>query len=238
MAGQSKNTAAGRKPAPTQAARKATGPSVGKPEIRIFVSYSHVDEAARVKLETHLAALKWDNVSTWFDGDLDAGDALDRDIARELRRAHIFVALLSPNYLASDYCWKKEFKRAMTRRSQGLVRVVAAVVRPCDWKATRAARFKLLPTDGRPVTQWRPADKAYLNIAEGIRGVVTTIRKEMAGKPEKNALAATSVKAGTKSAKKTPAKARNVKPATPPNTKAAKPAVRKPRPKTPRTRWI
>ena len=75
-----------------------------KPEVRLFISYSHKDEAARDKLDIHLAQLKRDNVSTWFDGDLDAGEALDPNIARELRRAHVFVALFSPDYLASKYC--------------------------------------------------------------------------------------------------------------------------------------
>lgn len=154
-----------------------------KPEIRIFVSYSHVDEPARVKLETHLAALKRDNVSTWFDGAMDAGAALDTDIARALRRAQVFVALFSPEYLASRYCWNVEYGRAMNRRARGTMRVVAVVVRPCDWKETRAARFKLLPRDGRAVTRWRSADEAFLDVAAGIRGVVKAVRREMTEAP-------------------------------------------------------
>ncbi|QRE78081.1 TIR domain-containing protein [Methylobacterium aquaticum] len=60
------------------------------------MSYSHVDAAARAKLETHLAPLIRDGVSTWFDGRMDPGDALDAGISRALRQAHILVALLSP----------------------------------------------------------------------------------------------------------------------------------------------
>ena len=150
-----------------------------KPEIRIFVSYSHLDAEARRKLETHLAPLKGDNVSTWFDGDMDAGDKLDTGIARALRNAHIFVGLLSPDYLASHYCWKIEYRRAVNRMARGTMRVVAVVVRPCDWKSTKAAGFKLLPDDGREVTRWRSADAAYLDVAQGIRCVVTAVRREM-----------------------------------------------------------
>lgn len=157
--------------------------ATAKAPINIFVSYSHADSAAQVRLETHLAELKRNGVNTWYDGDLNAGDALDTHIARELRQAHIFVALISPDYLASNYCWNIEYKRAMSRRLRGLVRVVAVVVRPCDWKATRAARFKLLPKDGRPTTSWRPADTAYLNVTEGIRAVVDAVRRELQGKP-------------------------------------------------------
>jgi hypothetical protein len=131
------------------------------------------------RLRTHLAAMMRDGVSVWFDGDLDAGDELKAGIARALREAQIFVALLSPDYLASNYCWNIEYRRAMNRRAKGSMRVVAAVVRPCDWKSTRAAGFKLLPRDGRPVTRWRSADEAFLDIAEGIKGVIGTLRREM-----------------------------------------------------------
>jgi hypothetical protein len=131
-----------------------------------------------VRLETHLAELKRDNVETWFDGDMNAGDTLATSIARELRQAHVFVALLSPDYLASRYCWNVEYARAMGRRARGLMRVVGVVVRPCDWKSTRAARFKLLPRDGRPVSNWRSADEAFLDVTLGVRGVVASVRKE------------------------------------------------------------
>jgi len=153
-----------------------------KPEVRVFVSYSHRDADARARLETHLAPLKRDGVTTWFDGDLNAGDKLDTEISRALRNAHVFVGLLSPDYLASNYCWKIEYRRAMNRRANGTMQVVAVVVRPCDWKSTSAAGFKLLPEDGREVTRWRSADDAYLNVAQGIRRVVSTNRKELASK--------------------------------------------------------
>ncbi|GJD35686.1 toll/interleukin-1 receptor domain-containing protein [Methylobacterium aerolatum] len=160
------------------AAANARTPT-GKPEVRIFVSYSHVDAAARAKLETHLAPLIRDGVSTWFDGRMDPGDALDAGISRALRQAHILVALLSPEYISSRYC-QLEYNRAMTRRAKGLMRVVGVVVRPCGWKETTAAGFKLLPEDGRSVPEWRSADAAFLDVAQGLGKLVRTVRAEMA----------------------------------------------------------
>ncbi|HEX7760124.1 MAG TPA: toll/interleukin-1 receptor domain-containing protein [Caulobacteraceae bacterium] len=162
----------------TKTSRTIRKPTVSGREVRIFVSYSHVDSAVRDKLEVHLAALKRDGVVTWYDGDMQAGDALDTEIARALRQSHLFVALLSPEYLASHYCWKLEYQRAMGRRARGTLRVVAVVVRPCDWKATTASGFKLLPTDGKPVSRWRSQDQALLDVTQGIRKVVQAIRKE------------------------------------------------------------
>ncbi|MGU3421433.1 TIR domain-containing protein [Methylobacterium sp. D54C] len=146
---------------------------------------------------------------------MNAGDKLDTEIARELRKAHVFVGLLSPDYLASNYCWKIEYKRAMGRRANGTMRVVAVVLRPCDWKSTTAAGFKLLPEDGREVTRWRSADEAFLNVAQGIRRVVAEVRKTLAG-------------AAPKPARKRPAAS---KPATRPPTKPDPKPRQKPGPK-------
>lgn len=159
---------------PDAAAQKAE-----KSEVRIFVSYSHADDAYREKLEKHLAPLKREGVTTWFDGDIHAGEELDPEISRALRRAHLFIALISSNYLSSHYCWKKEYLRAMGRRARGSMRVVGVVLKPCDWKQTKAAGFKQLPKDGRAVSDWRSADHALLDVTSGIREVVKVIRKEL-----------------------------------------------------------
>jgi TIR domain len=72
----------------------------------LFFSYSHKDEALRDRLETHLAMLKRQGViSTWHDRRLIAGDNVDEGISRELERADIILLLVSPDFLASEYCY-------------------------------------------------------------------------------------------------------------------------------------
>ncbi|AWN49460.1 toll/interleukin-1 receptor domain-containing protein [Methylobacterium terrae] len=213
---------------PARAPKHASAlPKPGKPEVRIFVSYSHVDKEVRRRLETHLAPLKADNVTTWFDGDMDAGDKLDTKISRALREAHVFVGLISSDYLASHYCWSIEYKRAMNRRARGTMRVVAVVVRPCDWKSTPAAGFKLLPEDGRTLQEWRSVDAALLDVVRGIRRVVTTVRREMtaAAEPPKlgGALGKARSKATTKpSAGSKPTKSRARATTAPPRPRKAR----------------
>jgi hypothetical protein len=182
-----------------------------KAAIRIFVSYSHKDAGAKDKLLIHLAPLMNDSVSAFYDGDMDAGDVLHPTIARELRHAHIFIALLSPDYLASHYCWNIEYRRAMNRRARGTLRVVGAIVRPCGWKRTVAAGFKQLPADGKPVTDWRSADHAYQDVVEGIASVIKTLRKEQAGSIKSPRKAVKPVKSAG-SPKLPPAKAKLTRP--------------------------
>lgn len=152
----------------------------GKPEVRIFVSYSHHDAAAQVKLNTHLAPWRRDSVTVWYDENIEPGSGLDTEIARELRSAHIFIALFSPAYIDSHYCWEIEYKRAMARRARKQMRVVAVVIKPCVWKHTRAANFKLLPKDGIPPEGWSSSDAAYVNVAEGVGEMIKAVRRELA----------------------------------------------------------
>lgn len=185
------------------------------PEVRIFVSYSHKDAAAQEKLQTHLAPWKRNGVTVFVDENIEPGAQLDPEIARELRRAHIFVALFSPSYLDSNYCWNIEYKRAMDRRARKQVRVIGVVVKPCGWKHTRAAGFKLLPKDGREPERWSSSDAAYVNIAEGVGEVIKTVRREMA---------AATVNRARNVAKRTP----KVKPQTPKAATSGKARVREP----------
>lgn len=178
-----------------------------KPEVRIFVSYSHQDARAQEKLHTHLAPWRGDGVTVWYDKNIESGAELDTEIARELRRAHIFVALFSPAYLDSNYCWNIEYKRAMSRRARKLMRVVAVVVKPCGWRQTRAARFKLLPNDGVPPERWSSNDAAFVNVAQGIGEVIKSVRRELAAKPPKRSRAAPKPKP-SKSTPTGPGKAR------------------------------
>ena len=158
-----------------------------KPDVRIFMSYSHHDAAAQVKLNTHLAPWRRDGVTVWYDENMEPGAGLNAEIARELRQAHIFVALFSPAYLESHYCWDIEYKRAMGRRARKLIRVIAVVVKPCGWKQTRAAGFKLLPKDGLPPERWSSSDAAYLDAAQGIGAVIKAVRRELTAQPARPA---------------------------------------------------
>lgn len=169
--------------------RASQAKGTGKPDVRIFMSYSHHDAAAQVKLNRHLAPWRRDGVTVWYDESIEPGNALSTEIGRELRRAHIFVALFSPAYLDSQYCWDIEYKRAMSRRARGLMRVVAVVVKPCGWKQTRAAGFKLLPKDGTPPESWSSSDAAYVNVAQGIGEVIQAVRRELIAKPTRPARA-------------------------------------------------
>ena len=73
------------------------------------------------------------------------------------------------DFLASDYCYDVEVKRAMERHDAGEARVIPVILRPVDWKGAPFGKLQALPRDARPVTEWPNRDQAFLDIAQGIR---------------------------------------------------------------------
>lgn len=140
---------------PGKGLRTKTPPDAAAP-VRVFISYCHRDDGARDRLDVHMTQLKREGVSVFFDGDMIAGTELDPRIRRELRLAEIFVALASPAYLHSRYCFETEYGYALRKAKRGGIHLVVALVEECQWRHTRMARYKLLPRDGKPVSKWRP----------------------------------------------------------------------------------
>ena len=144
--------------------------------IDLFFSYSHEDELLRDELATHLKLLERQGVIRgWHDRRIDAGHDWKQAIDEHLERAGIVLLLVSADFLASDYCYDLEMKRALERRETGGAVVIPVILRPCDWTQAPFAKLQALPRDGKAVTSWLNRDEAWTNVAQGIRGAVQTV---------------------------------------------------------------
>ena len=84
--------------------------------IKLFISYSHADEAHKERLEKHLKAIsRILPLTAWSDRHLFAGEAVDEQIFQQLNTADIVLLLVSPDFINSDYCFTKEMERALER---------------------------------------------------------------------------------------------------------------------------
>ena len=138
--------------------------------LKLFYSYSHKDEELRDELENHLAMLKRDRViSDWHDRRISAGQEWDGKIDEHLNSAEIILLLVSSDFLASNYCYDLEVKRAMERHEAGDARVIPVILRASDWNTAPFAKLQALPKDGIAVKLWPDPDVAFLDIAKGIR---------------------------------------------------------------------
>ena len=136
---------------------------------RLFFSYSHKDETLRNELQTHLTALKRQGIlEMWHDREIGAGKEFVNEISQHLENADIILLLVSPDFIASNYVYDREVKRAMERHEQGETRVIPVILRPCYWKQLSFGKLRATPTDGKPVTKFPALDDAFLEVTEAI----------------------------------------------------------------------
>ncbi|WP_245427210.1 toll/interleukin-1 receptor domain-containing protein [Mesorhizobium sp. YM1C-6-2] len=120
----------------------------------VFFSYSHVDEALRDQVETQLALLKRQGViETWHDRRIGAGEEFAGAIDRHVETDDIILLLVSADFIASDYCYDIEMKRAMERHAAGEAIVIPVILRACDWHGAPFGKLNATPPNGTPVTQ-------------------------------------------------------------------------------------
>jgi hypothetical protein len=144
--------------------------------IEIFISYSHKDDDLREELVVHLSNLRRQGkISAWYDRAIEAGSEWETEIKSRLESATIILLLISPPFMASDYCYDIEMQRAVQRHDQGNARVIPIILRPVDWTDSPISKLKALPKDAKPVTQWSDRDTAFVDVVNGIRKAVDSL---------------------------------------------------------------
>jgi tetratricopeptide (TPR) repeat protein len=140
------------------------------PPLRVFLSYSHRDEALCERFLVHLSQLKRQGlIEPWHDRRITGGAEWAGAVDERLNSAHIIVLLVSPDFLASDYCNDVEMTHALERHEKGEALVVPVIVKPCDWETSRFAGLQALPKDGKPVVDWRTTDHGLVDVVKGLR---------------------------------------------------------------------
>lgn len=148
-----------------------------RPPLRVFYSYSHRDEALRDQLQAHLSPMERQGlIRGWHDRRIGPGDDWSGELDRRLEEADLILLLISPDFIASDYCHQREMQRALQRHRCGEAWVVPILLRPVDWRGEAFARLQGLPIDLVAVTEWPDRDQALREVARGLRGVVQAIR--------------------------------------------------------------
>ena len=161
----------------TDAARQRLDAPVSRPgqgfngrQARLFISYSHRDERYLKRLETHLANLRREGVITeWHDQMITSGEEWRSRIRDSLESADCVLLLVTPDFIASDYCYSVEMTRALERHREGRIRIFPVIVRPTDWRHTPLRELQVLPKDGKPIVEWASRDRAWLDVTDRLR---------------------------------------------------------------------
>jgi tetratricopeptide (TPR) repeat protein len=124
-------------------------------------------------LEKHLAWLRRRyQLTNWHDREILPGEEWEQAIDAHLNTANLILLLISPDFMASEYCYGKEMQRALERHQAGTCRVIPILLRPTYWKGAPFSSLQLLPTDAKPITRWPDRDEAFQDVVEEINRTI------------------------------------------------------------------
>jgi hypothetical protein len=147
------------------------------PGVSIFISYAREDRESVRALKNHMSNLQGLGlVSAWHDAEISPGVLWETEIKAAMAKAELMLLLVSSDFMSSDYIRRVEVKQAFERQSRNLMTIVPILIRSVDIVGNRLSALQALPSNGRPVSEWPDADKAYVDIVDGIRRTVESIR--------------------------------------------------------------
>jgi hypothetical protein len=144
----------------------------------VFISYSRRDESYRTALAQRLENFeRVGAVESWHDGRITPGADWAKQIETNLRSADVALLLLSPDYLASEYCGL-ESAMAMERLKAKQTTVVPIIVRECEWQQTPFAKLQVVPRNGKPVSTWTDENACWSHVVDELARMVEQRQRE------------------------------------------------------------
>jgi tetratricopeptide (TPR) repeat protein len=121
----------------------------------VFISYSHKDEKWKDWLRSHLKVLEQaGRITIWDDRQIDPSGKWFDLIKQVMKQAAAAVCLISPDYLASDFCVKEEIPYLLERCARDGMALILILVRPCAWEAFSWLKERqMVPRDGKSVSE-------------------------------------------------------------------------------------
>jgi hypothetical protein len=170
--------------------------------VSIFVSFSHFpdDSSLVFKLQDYLHArfaksrrvvevpasskIRYyeSAVRIWCDRTVTTGTRWQNELDEtQFRLANFILLMVSPDYLASDYC-RRQMNGAEAREQAGSTRVIPVILHPVDWQPP--AHWEPLPKNAPSVTDCSNQDVAFEEIAEGLlQAIPAEVQREWVDDP-------------------------------------------------------
>ena len=120
---------------------------------KVFISYSHQDEAWKDRVVKQLGVLATEGLEVWEDRKIAAGATWADEIGSAIAGCDVAVLLISADFLTSRFILGDEVPPLLRRRQEQGIRVVPLILSPCAW--TRIPWLKTIqarPKDGKPLS--------------------------------------------------------------------------------------
>jgi len=107
--------------------------------LQAFFIYARKDERLRDALEINMAVFKREGIiSTWYDREIVPGQEWDNVITANLKASRVFLLLVSPDFLASDYIHNTEMDYALKMHDEAQAIVIPIILRKCEGTANQS----------------------------------------------------------------------------------------------------
>ena len=140
---------------------------------KIFISYSREDEVYKDELKKHLTTLsRLNQIEIWDDQDINAGSEWEPEIFDNLKESDIILLLISPDFIASEFCYTRELQNSLELHGQGKCTIVPVIIRTCSWKKLPFGKFGAVPKNGKAISTWDDKDAAYHDVVSKIEEIL------------------------------------------------------------------
>ena len=144
----------------------------------VFISYTRKDKKLRDQLVIYLSTMRCQGlIQNWDEEELLPGTEREKQIVEHLNKAHVILLLISPDFLASAYCYQ-QMQRALVRQKTQSVHVIPILLRPTDIDRTLFGELQVLPRNNKPISKWSGRDEAFLETIQGIRIVIESATRQ------------------------------------------------------------
>src|SRR5216110_1634924 len=151
-----------------------------KPNLaHIFISCVDEDKAFLEGLELHFSSMIRERLAEcWHRYKISPGSDWRGSIRMYLQNADIILLLVSPSFIASDYCYEEEAVTAMERHKSGKAHVIPVIVQPIvESEQLIFGALKSLPI-GEAVSMWSNREEAFSNVVKGVRDVIDDLKSK------------------------------------------------------------
>lgn len=138
-----------------------------KPLVRnkVFISYSHEDDAYLKILRKHLKALQSEGIEMnfWDDTLIKPGEKWLDEIERNLASAKVAILLVSTDFLISDFITKKEIPALLKAAENEGATIIPLVVRPCRFKQNQVlSQFQAVYNPGKALSDHSENEQEHI----------------------------------------------------------------------------
>lgn len=146
---------------------QASPPKPGQGAKKFFLLYAEEDRDQVATLQKHMFLLEKQGRVNLFDMHAFSVGNTAEDMDKELREADFILALVTYNFIFSMDAWIEKAE------ALGKNNVIPVLLNEYDLTGSFLADRKALPSNNTPVELWDNTDRAYVDIVQNIRKILT-----------------------------------------------------------------